>query len=123
MLHISVLYQEVLDTLNPVSGGLYVDGTVGAGGHSRGILQTSSPDGKLLGLDRDPRALAIAEDLLAEFGDRAELVHGSYAELNSHLNNRNWHHVDGILLDLGLSSLQLDTPDRGFSFRYACWTV
>lgn len=119
MQHISVLYQEVLDTLNPVPGGLYVDGTVGVGGHSQGILEASSPDGKLLGLDRDPQALQIAGKLLEKYGDRVELICGSYADLNSHLNNRNWQHVDGILLDLGLSSLQLDSPERGFSFRNA----
>jgi len=117
MQHIPVLYQEVLDTLNPEPGGLYVDGTVGAGGHSLGILEASSPDGKLLGLDRDPQALKIAGELLEKYGDRVELIHGSYADLSSHLNNRNWQHVDGILLDLGLSSLQLDTPERGFSFQ------
>lgn len=118
MQHVPVLFQEVLDVLNPVSGGLYVDGTVGAGGHSRGILERSSPDGKLIGFDRDPAALALAESNLAEFSDRVTLIHGSYHELVSHLNNRNWHTVDGILIDLGLSSMQLDSPERGFSFRY-----
>jgi 16S rRNA (cytosine1402-N4)-methyltransferase len=117
MPHISVLYQEVLDTLKPIPGGRYIDGTVGAGGHSRGILELSSPDGKLLGFDRDPEALALAENQLAEFGDRVELIQGSYSDLILHLNNRNWHDIDGILLDLGLSSMQLDIPERGFSFR------
>jgi 16S rRNA (cytosine1402-N4)-methyltransferase len=115
--HVPVLYQEVLTNLDPVPGGLYVDGTVGAGGHSRGILLASSPDGQLLGLDRDPAALQAATEALAEFGQRATLVQGSYADLKTHLNNLNWHTVDGILLDLGLSSLQLDQPERGFSFR------
>jgi len=118
MQHIPVLYQEVLDVINPVSGGLYVDGTVGAGGHSRGILERSSPDGQLIGLDRDPAALALAGSNLAEFSDRVTLIQGSYVELVSHLNNRNWHTVDGILIDLGLSSMQMDSPERGFSFRY-----
>ena len=117
MPHISVLYEEVLDTLNLIPGGRYVDGTVGAGGHSRGILELSSPDGKLLGFDRDPDALALAEDHLAEFGDRVEFIQDSYSNLKLHLNNRNWHDIDGILLDLGLSSMQLDSPERGFSFR------
>ena len=117
MPHISVLYQEVLDTLNPIPGGRYVDGTVGAGGHSRGILESSSPDGKLLGFDRDPQALVLAGNLLAEFGDRVELIQATYSDLKLHLNNRNWHDVDGILLDLGLSSMQMDLPERGFSFR------
>ena len=118
MQHIPVLFQEVLDVLNPVPGGLYVDGTIGAGGHSRGILERSSPDGQLIGIDRDPTALALAESNLAEFSDRVTLIHGSYVELVSHLNNRNWHAVDGILIDLGLSTMQLDTPERGFSFRF-----
>jgi len=117
MTHIPVLYQEVLDILNPIPGGRYVDGTVGAGGHSRGILELSSPDGKLLGFDRDPEALALAGNQLAEFGDRVELIQRSYSELKLHLNNRNWYDIDGILLDLGLSSMQLDVPERGFSFR------
>jgi 16S rRNA (cytosine1402-N4)-methyltransferase len=115
--HEPVLYQEVLDTLAPAPGGFYVDGTVGAGGHSQGILEASRPDGKLLGLDRDPEVLEIAKQVLDKYRDRVDLVHGSYADLTLHLNNRNWQQVNGILLDLGLSSLQLDTPERGFSFR------
>ncbi len=117
MPHKSVLYEEILDTLNPIPGGRYIDGTIGAGGHSRGILELSSPDGKLLGFDRDPQALVSAGNLLAEFGDRFELIHASYSDLKLHLNNRNWHDIDGILLDLGFSSLQMDLPERGFSFR------
>lgn len=118
MQHVPVLFQEVLEVLNPVPGGLYVDGTIGAGGHSRGILERSAPDGMLIGFDRDPAALALAESNLAEFSDRVTLIHSSYQELVSHLNNRNWHTVDGIFIDLGLSSMQLNTPERGFSFRY-----
>ena len=118
MQHVPVLYQEVLEILNPVPGGFYVDGTIGAGGHSRGILERSAPDGMLIGFDRDPAALAIAASNLAEFSDRVTLIHSSYQEMVSHLNNRNWHTVDGILIDLGLSSMQLNTPERGFSFRY-----
>ena len=117
MQHIPVLFHEVLDTLNLIPGGLYVDGTVGAGGHAQGILKAISPEGKLLGLDRDPAALEIAESRLAEFGSRVVLIHSSYSNLKSHLNNLNWKTVDGILLDLGLSSMQLDNPERGFSFR------
>ena len=119
MQHTPVLFNEVLDSLNPSPGGIYVDGTVGAGGHARGILQKIIPGGKLLGLDRDPAALDIAKSRLAEFGDQVVLIHSSYTELKSHLNNLNWKTVDGILLDLGLSSLQLDNPERGFSFRAA----
>jgi len=118
MQHVPVLYQEILEVLNPVPGGLYVDGTVGAGGHSRGILERSAPDGKLIAFDRDPEALELAERNLAEYSDRVTLIHSSYHEFVSHLNNRNWHTVDGILIDLGLSSMQLDSPERGFSFRF-----
>lgn len=117
MQHIPVLYQAVLDLLTPVPGGRYVDGTLGAGGHARGVLIASSPDGKVVGLDRDPHALEIAKDNLAEFGERVIYINDSYRNFQSHLNNLNWQCVDGILLDLGISSLQLDQPERGFSFR------
>ncbi len=119
MQHKPVLFQEVIESLKPVSGGRYVDGTVGAGGHSRGILEASAPDGKLLGLDRDPAALEVAKQQLVEFSDRLVLVHSSYTDLGLHLNKLHWNAVDGILLDLGISSLQLDAPERGFSFRNA----
>ena len=117
MQHIPVLYQEVLDLLKPVPGGLYLDGTLGAGGHARGVLKASSPDGKVVGLDRDPHALEIAKQNLAEFGERVIYINDSYRNFQSHLNNLNWQCVDGILLDLGISSMQLDKPERGFSFR------
>ncbi len=119
MLHTPVLYQEIIHALQPTSQGFYVDGTVGTGGHAYGILKASSPDGKLLGLDLDPQALKVARKGLMEFGDRVILIRSSYTALRSHLNNLDWNTVDGILLDLGLSSLQLDQPERGFSFRHA----
>lgn len=119
MQHEPVLFQEVLDILNPIPGGFYVDGTLGAGGHSRGILERSSPDGQVVGFDRDPQALALARENLAGYGDRMIGIQDSYQNFLSHLNNLNWHTVDGILLDLGLSSMQLDQPQRGFSFREA----
>jgi len=117
MPHQPVLYQEVLYALKPNPDGLYVDGTLGAGGHSFGILEESSPAGKLLGIDRDPKALQIATERLAPFQDRTFLIHGTYRDLHQHLNNISWDQVDGILVDLGLSSMQLDQADRGFSFR------
>ena len=117
MQHIPVLYQAVIDLLKPAPGCLYVDGTLGAGGHSRGLLIDSSPDGQVAGFDRDPQALELAKNNLAEFGERVIFINDSYRNFQSHLNNLNWHCVDGILLDLGLSSMQLDTPERGFSFR------
>lgn len=115
--HQPVLYQEIINALQPASGGRYVDGTLGAGGHAWGILQASSPDGKLLGLDLDPDALALAYRRLAEFGTRAIIQQASYVSLAEQLKRISWAHIDGILLDLGVSSMQLDNADRGFSFR------
>jgi 16S rRNA (cytosine1402-N4)-methyltransferase len=94
-----------------------VDGTLGAGGHAWGILEASSPDGQLLGLDVDPQALKLARQHLAPFGKRAMIVKASYTTLDEQLSMAEWPAVDGILLDLGVSSMQLDTPERGFSFQ------
>lgn len=94
-----------------------MDGTVGAGGHSWGILQASSPDGQLLGMDVDPQALELAGKKLAEFSGRWHLVQASYVTLRERLEELKWEKVDGVLLDLGLSSIQLDTASRGFSFQ------
>ncbi len=116
-MHQPVLYHEIIHALQPQPGGHYVDGTLGAGGHAWGILDSSSPDGKLLGLDLDPQALALAEERLAPFGERATLIRASYVTLRGQLESLGWESVHGILLDLGLSSMQLDTPERGFSFR------
>ncbi len=115
--HRPVLYQEVLAALQPRAGGWYVDGTVGAGGHAAGLLAGSTPGGRLLGVDRDPAALDLARERLAEFGERAVLVQATYAELQAVLADRGWPKVDGIVLDLGLSSMQLDDPKRGFAFK------
>jgi 16S rRNA (cytosine1402-N4)-methyltransferase len=117
MKHLPVLYNEIIHAMQPERGGLYVDGTVGAGGHAWGILQASNPDGQLLGLDVDPQALDLAREKLAEFGERAHLVRVSYTALLKQVAAFKWQQVDGILLDLGLSSMQLDTPQRGFSFQ------
>ena len=114
--HLSVLYQESINLLQPKNHGRYVDGTLGAGGHAAGILDSSQPDGELLGLDIDDLALKIAEDRLAGYGSRVIIKKDSYANLAGQLRMINWACADGILLDLGLSSMQLDTPDRGFSF-------
>ncbi len=94
-----------------------MDGTVGAGGHARGILEACSPDGQLLGLDLDPQALALARETLAPFGRRAVLAQASYTTLPEQLTRLGWDSVDGIVLDLGLSSMQLESPERGFSFQ------
>ena len=114
--HLSVLYQEIITAIKPVSGGRYVDATVGAGGHAWGILDASSPDGQLLGLDLDPEALTIASQRLESFQGRVHLVHSSYTSLSRELLTLNWDFVDGIVIDLGVSSMQIDMPHRGFSF-------
>lgn len=110
--HASVLAAEVLEHLAPRDHGLYVDGTLGGAGHASALL-AANPTATLIGVDRDPAALAAAGARLAPFGDRARLVHGTYAELPEILAGQQ---VDGILLDLGVSSPQLDHADRGFSF-------
>jgi 16S rRNA (cytosine1402-N4)-methyltransferase len=115
--HRPVLYHQIIHALRPSPARLYVDGTLGAAGHAWGILQASSPDGKLLGLDLDPQALEIARTRLAPFGERAILRQASYATLREQLNVMGWERVNGILLDLGVSSMQLDTAERGFSFQ------
>jgi len=116
--HQPVLYHEIIHALQPKSEGLYVDGTLGAGGHARGILEACAPDGRLLGLDVDPQALALARKTLAPYGERARLIQASYDSLSQVLVEIGWEAVDSILLDLGLSSMQLDTPERGFSFQH-----
>src|SRR5947207_1120568 len=116
-LHVPVLLEETLAALAPRAGGRYVDGTVGLGGHAEALLKRSSPAGVLLGLDRDPQALAAAEKRLRRFGDRATLLHASYAEAPELAAVHGFAPADGVLLDLGVSSLQLDCAERGFSFR------
>ena len=116
--HQPVLYHEIILALQLKNKGLYVDGTLGAGGHARGILEACAPDGRLLGLDVDPQALALARKTLAPYGRRARLTQASYDSLIETLREIGWEKVDGILLDLGLSSMQLDTPERGFSFQH-----
>lgn len=115
--HQSVLYQPIIHALHPQSPGFYVDGTLGAGGHARGILEASSPAGKLLGLDLDPRALEIARQHLQAFGSRAIIRQASYTTLQDQLWELGWTAVQGIVLDLGVSSMQLDQAERGFSFQ------
>ena len=114
--HQPVLYKEIIHALRPVSPGRYVDCTLGAGGHARGILEACAPYGRLLGMDVDPQALALARETLAPFGERARLVQASYENLSAQLANLGWETVDGIVLDLGASSMQFDRPERGFSF-------
>jgi 16S rRNA (cytosine1402-N4)-methyltransferase len=115
--HRPVLYHEIITALQPRRAGKYVDCTVGAAGHAWGILESSQPDGVLLGLDVDAQALQLARQRLTPFGARAILLHASYTTLTEQLGALGWAKVDGILLDLGVSSMQLDTPGRGFSFQ------
>ena len=115
--HLSVLYDEVLTWLRPRPGGRYIDATLGAGGHAKGLLTASHPDGLLLGLDADPAALSFAGDVLALFGDRVVLRHANFRRIGEVAGALGFEEVDGILMDLGLSSRQLDDADRGFSFN------
>jgi len=113
--HVPVLTVEVLQHLHPERGGLFVDCTVGLGGHAQALLEAG--DTRLIGLDRDPDALAIARATLARWADRVELVHADYRSIDEVLDSRRVPLVDGALADLGISSLQLDAEGRGFSFQ------
>lgn len=115
--HLSVMPEEVLHWLQPVAGGIYLDGTLGGAGHSRLILETAA-DSRLIGLDRDPAALDEAAKVLAPYGDRVSLHHATFDQASQVLQQLGIDGLDGMLLDLGVSSHQLDTPERGFSFRY-----
>ena len=114
-LHEPVMVAEVVQLLDPSRGGLYVDCTVGLGGHSRALLEAGAS--RLLGLDRDPDALRVARLRLAEFGDRVELVHADYRDFGRVLDAHQIDLAAGALADLGVSSMQLDAEGRGFSFR------
>jgi len=106
---------EVVEHLEPGRGGVFVDCTVGLGGHARALLEAGAT--RLIGLDRDPAAVAGARDALSGFGDRVDVVHADYRRIAAVLDERGVAKVDGVLADLGVSSMQLDAPGRGFSFR------
>jgi 16S rRNA (cytosine1402-N4)-methyltransferase len=114
--HSPVLLREVLAYLQPHPGGRYIDGTLGAGGHAEAILEQSAPDGRLLGFDRDPSALEFAARRLAPFGKRFTAAERSFGDIGIVASELGFTEVDGILLDLGLSSRQLEDAERGFSF-------
>ena len=116
--HIPVLCNKVIDFLKPKPEGVYIDGTVGLGGHSTAILETSAPNGRVIGIDLDVEALTFAKNRLHVFGERCSLINGNFAEMDTLLASHSVHAVEGILLDLGVSSLQLDAPHRGFSFNH-----
>ena len=113
--HVPVLVGEVVQQLEPSRGGVFVDGTVGLGGHTRALLEGGAA--QVIGFDRDAEALMIARSALAGYGDRVELVHADYREAGAELDRRGLGEVDGVLADLGVSSMQLDDEARGFSFR------
>ncbi len=116
LVHQPVLYHEVLNALEPKSGQFYLDGTLGAGGHAEGIIKLSAPHGRLLGLDLDPAALTIARQRLHAHKERLIIRQSSFHQAPKILDEIGWHAVHGILLDLGVSSMQIDHPERGFSF-------
>ncbi len=116
-IHIPVMLDEALDALNVKAGGLFIDATLGMGGHTEAILQ-ASPDSKVIGLDRDAEAIEIAKRRLSKFEDRFVAVHSDYRQIKDALLENGITEVNGILADLGISSFQLDTPERGFSFRF-----
>lgn len=115
-MHQPVMLEEVLAWLQPRAGGIYLDGTIGAGGHSRAILEASGPDGRIIGLDRDAAAVAEAREQLAPFGGRALIMQAEYKDAAGVVRDVAPRGVDGALLDLGVSSMQLDRAARGFSF-------
>lgn len=115
--HMPVLREEVLAWLITSAGGIYVDATLGGGGHAESILQRLDPTGVLVGFDADPDAIQFAATKLSSFRGRAMLVHSNFRDISTALAQRGIKHVSGILFDLGVSSHQLDEPSRGFSFR------
>lgn len=115
--HISVLLDETIDSLNIKPDGIYVDGTLGGGGHSLEILKRLGPNGRLIGIDQDKDAIKAATKRLEEYKDKVTIVHSNYQNIDSVLKNLGIGGVDGIVLDLGVSSYQLDNAERGFTYK------
>jgi 16S rRNA (cytosine1402-N4)-methyltransferase len=116
--HVPVLVTQTVSALACRPGGSYIDATLGLGGHARRILEASAPDGRLLGIDADPDALRRADARLQPFADRVRLIRGNFRELSSLARDAGFSNVDGVLFDLGVSSLQLSAEGRGFSFQH-----
>ena len=117
--HYSVLLNETIENLNIKPDGIYVDGTLGGGGHAYQVASRLSEKGRLIGIDQDADAIAAAGERLKEFGDKITIIRSNYANMKEELHAIGIEHVDGIVLDLGVSSFQLDTPERGFTYRDA----
>ena len=116
MLHIPVLLDEVIQFLEPKAGGNLIDATLGAAGHARALLERTAPDGRVLGIDQDESALIAAKESLASFGSRALFAHGNFREIASIAAQNGFMDCDGVLADIGISSMMVDDPSRGFSF-------
>ncbi len=115
-MHVPVLLNETMNLLVTNPAGIYIDGTLGRGGHATEILKRLSPEGRLIGLDRDAEAIEQTKEILKPFGDRAVQIHGNFADMKKLCGQIGVTAVDGVLLDLGVSSPQLDVAERGFSF-------
>ena len=115
--HVPIMVREVTDLLEPKRGGVFVDGTLGGGGHSEAILDLLPDTGRLIGIDRDETALRAATERLRPFGEKFTAIHGNFFHMKTLLLQRGVTGADGILLDLGVSSYQLDEPSRGFSYK------
>lgn len=115
--HYSVLRNETIENLNIKPDGIYVDGTLGGGGHAYQVASRLSEKGRLIGIDQDADAIAAAGERLKEFGDKITIIRSNYANMKEELHRIGVEKVDGIVLDLGVSSFQLDTPERGFTYR------
>ncbi len=114
--HIPVMLKEVCAYMNPRKGGVYVDGTFGAGGYTRALLDQA--ECRVIAIDRDQTALDTAQKWASEYGERLNLVHGTFGDIKTHLDALGVSHVDGLVVDIGVSSMQIDQAERGFSFRF-----
>ncbi len=117
-MHTPVMVKEVLDYLSLSPGKIVVDATIGTGGHSKAILENILPGGRLIGIDRDEESLAVSRERLHDYSDSCEFAHDNFVNINTILESLNIKKVDAILFDLGISSFQLEDPNRGFSFQY-----